>query len=90
MIVNQVVARFTNGTTIKGCTNDFSINKQVFHLQQLDGEMKEIYLDQLKAVFFVKDYKGNKDYIKSYNDFISGGGRMIKVTFFDGEFSISI
>jgi len=39
----------------------------------------------LKALFFVKDIEGNKDYKETYNDIIQGGGRKIRVEFADGE-----
>jgi hypothetical protein len=45
----------------------------------------DIWLEDLKAVFFVKDFKGNKDHKKTYRDEVAGGGRKIKVTFQDGE-----
>jgi hypothetical protein len=36
-------------------------------------------------VFFVKDFEGNKDYKKKYDDEIHGAGRKIVVDFNDGE-----
>ena len=36
-------------------------------------------------VFFVKDFKGNKDHQDKYNDQIAAGGRKIEVLFIDGE-----
>lgn len=85
MELNKVVAKFVNGTIMKGHTNDFLPHKKHFHLEQLKGEIIEVDVDQLKAIFFVKDHEGDKNYIKSYNETVPGGGRKIKVTFIDGE-----
>lgn len=81
----KVVVRFINGITLKGQTNDFSPNKKTFHLVTLNGEVEKINTHHLKAVFFVKKYKGDKYRMDHYNDLISSGGKIIKVTFYDGE-----
>jgi hypothetical protein len=82
---NKVVLKFKNNTVAKGKTNDFFPNKNQFHLEEMNGEIVEISIEDLKAVFFVKDFKGNKDYEDNYNDEIAAGGRKMKVRFFDGE-----
>jgi hypothetical protein len=69
----------------KGTTRDFSLHKTHFHLEETNGEISEISIEDLKAVFFVKDFEGNKTHQKSYDDNISGGGKKIKVSFFDDE-----
>ncbi len=88
MEINKVVARFKEGTLIKGTTNDFFPNKKLFHLKTLNDEIMNIDIEQLKAIFFVKDFEGNKNYKNTYNDVISGGGRKIQVFFNDGEIVI--
>ena len=82
---NKIVLRFINGNIWKGQTSDFFPNKNRFHIQQLEGDIVEVDINQLKAIFFVKDYSGDKSQLKRYNDTISGAGRMVRVTFFDGE-----
>ena len=82
---NRVVVKFKDNTVSKGKTNDFFPNKTQFHLENLNGEIVGISIEDLKAVFFVKDFKGNKNHQKNYNDEIAAGGRKIKVRFFDGE-----
>jgi len=82
---NKVVVRFKDNTVAKGKTSDFSPNKSQFHLENLNGEIVGISIEDLKAVFFVKDFKGNKNYEDNYNDEIAAGGRKIRVRFFDGE-----
>ena len=85
METNKVVARFKDGSILKGKTNDFFPNKTSFHLETLGGETEQIEVEQLKAFFLVKDYEGNKDYNEDYNDEITGAGRKISVKFSDGE-----
>ena len=70
---------------IKGTTRDFFPNKTQFHLEEITGEILQINIEDLKAVFFVKDFEGKKSHQKSYEDVVAGGGKKIKVRFFDGE-----
>ena len=85
METNKVVAKFKDNTVSKGKTSDFFPNKAKFHLEEIDGKIVEINIEDLKAIFFVKDFEGDKDRKDNYNDEIAGGGRKIKVNFFDGE-----
>lgn len=85
MTPNKVVARFKDGTMIKGTTADFFPNKNVFHLNVTNSETLTVNIDQLKAIFFVKDFKGDKDRKETYADNIPGGGRKVQITFNDGE-----
>ncbi len=82
---NKVIARFKDGTLLKGYTDDFFPNKKHFHLQPLNGEIVEIETELLKALFFVKDFEGNKDRKESYTDAVPGGGRKVQIKFKDGE-----
>ena len=92
---NKVVARFKEGSVIKGNTNDFSPFKRHFHLELIGGQVidvnvdylkaLEIDLSELKAAFFVKDFEGNQTYNEEYGDIIAGAGRRVQVTFQDGE-----
>ena len=81
----KVVVKFKDNTVAKGKTNDLFANKAQFHLEKMSGDMVEISIEDLKAVFFVKDFKGNKDHKDKYIDKIASGGRKIKVRFVDGE-----
>ncbi len=83
--MNKIVAKFQDGTLIKGQTSDFLPNKKNFHLKQTDGQTVSINVEQLKAVFFVKDFRGNKQYKDDYKDIVPGGGKRIRVKFTDGE-----
>ena len=78
---NKVVARFKNGSILKGNTSDFLPNKNQFHLETENGDIQIVDVDQLKAIFFVRDFTGNKDHVESYEDDMSGAGRKISVKF---------
>jgi hypothetical protein len=51
----------------------------------MNGEVLEISIEDLKAVFFVKDFEGKKTHQDSYDENIAGGGKKINVRFSDGE-----
>jgi hypothetical protein len=82
---NKVVLKFKDHSLMKGNTADFMPNKKSFHLHCLNGEIKEIIIEDLKAIFFVKDFDGNKNHNYEYNELIPGAGRKINVKFLDGE-----
>lgn len=89
MTQNKVVVKYQDGSIKKGETRDFQPNKDTFHLHQLGhDDIVTIVMDKLKAVFFVKDFAGNKDYNEIYEDVVAGGGRKVQVKFFDGEVMI--
>lgn len=55
----RVVVRFSNGRTLKGTTQDFKPASPSFHLIPAEGGAPvEVRLDELKAVFFVRDLDG--------------------------------
>jgi hypothetical protein len=85
MMINKVVVKYKDNSVVKGQTNNFMPNKNFFHLQPIEGRQIEIHIEDLKAIFFVKDYDGSKDHKKAYNDKVPGGGRKIQVKFLDGE-----
>lgn len=85
---NKVVLQFKDGSVRKGTTNDFLPNKERFHLTSTDGTTEVVDINALKALFFVKDMTGNKDYRETYKDTIQGGGKKIQVEFADGEIII--
>jgi hypothetical protein len=58
--VLRVVARFSDGRTLKGTTQDFKAASPRFHLIPVEGgDPIEIQMDALKAVFFVRDFQGD-------------------------------
>ncbi len=82
---NRIVVKFKNQTVLKGKTNDFFPNRNRFHMEQMDGSIRDVVVEDLKAIFFVKDFEGNKGRNDSYNDSLSNAGRKTKVKFKDGE-----
>jgi hypothetical protein len=85
MEANKVVVKFKDKKLLKGTTSDFFPNKNQFHLKIQDGQILDVQVEDLKAIFFVKDYDGNKDRKKSYEDELTGTGRKMQVDFSDGE-----
>jgi hypothetical protein len=87
----KVVVRFRDGKLLKGYTQNFFPNKPTFHLRPHDSknptDSMEISFDNLKAVFFVKDFLGNPKYkeAKRVTDGNKPQGRLLEVTCKDGE-----
>jgi hypothetical protein len=93
MIQNKIVVQRLDGSVMKGITRDFMPNKDIFHLVPTDAppDFKPIavVVKELKAVFFVKDFTGNRLYQdRKEFDTIKVLGRKIKVVFQDGEILI--
>jgi hypothetical protein len=88
---SKIVVRYRNGTVVKGFTQNFFPNKPVFHVvPQVGGVPKEpleVSMDQLKAVFFVRDFIGNRTHKerKQPGEGDRLQGRLIEVTCEDGE-----
>jgi len=82
----QVVLRFLDGRIIKGYIGDFSPANN--HISVVDERLNEqdIQLNELKAVFYVKSFEGNKHYSdkKSFTN-TSQKGKKILIRFKDGE-----
>ena len=87
---NKVVARYLDGRVIKGTTQDFIPSRSFFHVIVSPGTAGvQVRLDELKAVFFVKDLQGNPDRV-DVPAFTRGPGenaygKKIAVRFADGE-----
>jgi len=90
---NRVVVRYRDGRMLKGYSLDFTPVKETFRLvSELPddkGQTFEVRMADLKAIFFVKDYHGDRNHGEGPGfeevDHSSLSGVMIKVTFFDGE-----
>lgn len=83
---NTVVVHFPDGTLLKGVTHNFFPNKDRFHLTDDEtGEIREVPLTGLKAVFFVKGFEGDPSYQENTDLERTGFGRRIQVDFTDGE-----
>jgi hypothetical protein len=91
-IENKVVARFRDGKIIKGFTNDFFPNKDLFHISSTERgkDLTEVRVADLKALFFVKSFEGKKDHRKyDHPDVVEKlsktAGMKLKIVFADGE-----
>jgi hypothetical protein len=85
----KVVARYADGRVLKGHTSDFSTERPTFTLTPLDGAGTEspieVRLQDLKAVFFVKDFEGDADYTE-WKQFVEPRlGLKVALKFADGE-----
>ena len=88
---SKIVARYRDGRTLKGTTQNFFPNKPVFHVIRHGGtgpgDVVEVSLDDLKAIFFVRDFTGNATHVE--RKMLAPGdrpqGRLMEVTCKDGE-----
>jgi hypothetical protein len=87
----KIVARYRDGKSLKGTTQNFFPNKPVFHVNRLGGtgpgDLIEVNVEDLKAVFFVRDFTGNPKHVEKKQ--LAPGeraqGRLMEVTCKDGE-----
>ena len=90
--IDKVVARFRDGRTVKGYLLGFTPDKNVFHVigpAPYDHRVEEVSISDLKALFFVKSFHGDRYRLKS-NELAKQTLRKIvklkvKVTFRDAE-----
>jgi hypothetical protein len=80
-----IVARFSNGSVLRGVTSDFTPLKTFFNLKLENGETKIIDTDELKAVFFIKEPESDPHAEDTYKNIANYGGKKVKVHFNDGE-----
>lgn len=88
--LNRVVAHFLDGRVLKGTTQDFFPNRASFHLQPpAGGPTAEVRCDDLKALYFVKEYPGDPERLDLRGFTAAPGhtarGKKIAVRFKDGE-----
>jgi hypothetical protein len=88
---SKIVARYRDGKTLKGTTQNFFPNKPMFHLSPHGGsgagDPVEVKIEDLKAIFFVRDFTGNAKHVerKQLAPGERAQGRLIEVTCKDGE-----
>jgi hypothetical protein len=84
----KIVVHMKQGTIHKGITQDFDPTLDSFHVLPAEGGGVPIRVRvaEMKALFWVKDYIGNRHFI-ARRDFagVDGAGRKAIVTFADGE-----
>jgi hypothetical protein len=87
----KIVIRYADGKLVKAYTNDSALEKTLFRFRPLDpagsGIAVEVSLQELKAVFFVKDFCGNPTYRekKYFTERQQPAGRKVEVTFVDDD-----
>lgn len=81
----RVVARYADHRLIKGTTNDFYPDKGEFHIRPTGGVPEKVAVKDLKALFFVKTFEGDRFHVPLEFEQGAGSGRSIEVTFSDGE-----
>jgi|YNPBryBLVA2012_1023415.scaffolds.fasta_scaffold22732_2 hypothetical protein len=89
METRKIVARYLNGTLVKGTTFDFNPEADMFHVQERSttGHPTLVRMSDLKAVFYVKDFDGNPAHKDQHHftQVIVPHGQRVEVTFQDGE-----
>jgi PilZ domain len=85
----RLVVRYIDGGMVKGFSHDFHPSRSHFHLSSLVGEVLGppifVPMEQLKAIFFVRDFDGNAGYVERRTFVGPQHGRRLEVTFLDGE-----
>ena len=96
----RVVARFRDGMLVKGYLDCPSVNfeslfqaseftpRESIGIQPLEsGNGVSVRMDDLKALFFVKSFEGNKEYpeVKFFDKTPPNRGLWVRVQFFDNE-----
>jgi hypothetical protein len=85
---NKIVVHMKGGKIHKGVTQDFLPEREEFHLLPAEGGgvPMRIRLEEMKALFYVKDYIGNRDFVaRRQFDAAKRAGRRAILTFTDGE-----
>lgn len=87
--MNRAVVAFLDGRRLKGNLLNFSANKESFRLFSNDNVHQQpgsdIFMKDLKAIFFVKDFVGDAVRKDSPDCAPAKHGRKVQVTFKDGE-----
>lgn len=78
--------RCLDGRLIRGYVTEFSSSDEVISIESESSGKQKIRVDELKAIFFVRTFEGNRGYAenKSFKDPASLGKRVF-VKFKDGE-----
>ena len=89
--MNRVVARLTDGRVVKGMTADFFPPRDLFHVSAVGAppgvKPEEVRIQDLKAMFFVKDLAGDPEHVQrnEFGESRPRAERPIRVVFNDGE-----
>lgn len=83
----KIVVHMKDGAIHKGVTQDFSPHSAGFHLLPAEGGgvPHHIRLEKMKALFWVKDYFGNRDFVARRRFDDTASPRRAVAAFSDGE-----
>jgi len=86
----KTVVHYRDGRILKGFTRDFAPHRETFELaadDSAEAQIEEIWAPDLKAVFFVRDFAGNRDRVdrKDFDPDHPVAGQRLQVRFQDGE-----
>lgn len=82
----KVILRFMDGRVIRGHVTSINTGRDTIPIKTKEGE-KRIYISELKAIYFVKTFKGDRAYQeKKIYGLIRPKGKRVLVRFKDGEF----
>jgi hypothetical protein len=83
----RVVARFIDGRVLKGYARDFTAESDFFLLDEAgSGKEHRIAVADLKAVFFIKSFEGNKEHREKKAFGVSAhDGHKVYIKFTDQE-----
>ena len=85
----KLVVRYKDGRLVKGFSHDFHPTRSQFAIwpsvNAPEHEGIVVPLAGLKAVFFVRDFRGDSTYVEEKRFEQAPHGRRIEVTFFDNE-----
>ena len=83
----KIVVHFLNSSLLKGHARFFFHHQMQMLMQTLEGEERLIPFSEIKAVFFVRSFTGDRRR-QEEQKFVPGSptfGQEIRVTFLDGE-----
>jgi hypothetical protein len=83
----RVAARFNNGKVLKGYVKDFTADSDMVFLDEAESGMNHIIpINELKALFFIRTFEGDRDYREKKAFGVSPSkGRKVFIKFKDGE-----
>ncbi len=85
---NRVVVHMRDGVIHKGVTQGFDPAKETFYLLPAEGGgvPVKVRIEEMKALFYVKDYLGNRDFVARQEfDRAKREGTRAILTFLDDE-----
>lgn len=88
-MAQKVVAHFIDHQVVKGTSVDVDLTRPICHVRTDEGDVVEVDLAQIKALYFVKDLKGDSAYDENHvpetGDNRLRGSTLVDITFIDGE-----